>query len=91
MSRFTDQRMGYAAGLQAPLGKAPAMEFLGALDIKVSVGHWSAGDSVDRFAPVGYHSDDPGFSSDFEAQCHRTKAAGIGPGILDLVSPLLLG
>ena len=36
-----------------------------------------AGDFVDRFAPPGYHSDDPGFKTDFEAQCRRTKAAGI--------------
>ena len=26
----------------------------------MSVGHWSAGDFCDRFAPPGYHSDDPG-------------------------------
>jgi xylose isomerase len=32
---------------------------------------------VDRFAPPGYHSNDPGFRSDFEAQCRRTRAAGI--------------
>jgi len=43
----------------------------------MSVGHWSAGDFCDRFAPPGYHSDDPGFSSDFEAQCRRTHDAGI--------------
>ena len=43
----------------------------------MSVGHWSAGDFCDRFAPPGYHSDDPAFSNDFEAQCRRTKAAGV--------------
>jgi xylose isomerase len=43
----------------------------------MSVGHWSAGDFCDRFAPPGYHSDDAGFRNDFEGQCRRTKAAGI--------------
>ncbi len=43
----------------------------------MSVGHWSAGDFCDRFAPPGYHSDDPAFRNDFEGQCRRTKAAGI--------------
>ena len=47
------------------------------MNIKHSVGHWSAGDFCDRFAPPGYHSDEPGFGSDFEAQCRRTKAAGV--------------
>jgi len=43
----------------------------------MSVGHWSAGDFCDRFAPPGYHSDDPHFKGDFESQCRRTHAAGI--------------
>ena len=43
----------------------------------MSVGHWSAGDFCDRFAPPGYHSDDPSFRNDFEGQCRRTKAAGV--------------
>lgn len=77
MPRFTEEQIGYAAGVDAPLGRAEAKEFLDALDIKMSVGHWSAGDFVDRFAPLGYRSDDPSFRSDFEAQCRRTKAAGI--------------
>jgi xylose isomerase len=77
MARFTDDQLDYADTLTAPLDRAAAIEFLGTMDIKMSVGHWSAGDFFDRFAPVGYHSDDPGFSNEFEAQCHRTKAAGI--------------
>jgi len=77
MSRFSDDQIAYASGLTAPLDRAAAIEFLRALDIKMSVGHWSAGDFFDRFAPVGYHSDDPGFSNEFEAQCRRTKDAGI--------------
>ena len=77
MSRFSDDQLDFAEALETPLDRAPAIEFLKALDIKMSVGHWSAGDFFDRFAPVGYHSDDPGFSSAFEAQCRRTKAAGI--------------
>ena len=77
MSRFSDDQIAFASSLKAPLDRAGSIEFLKALDIKMSVGHWSAGDFFDRFAPVGYHSDDSGFSNEFEAQCRRTKAAGI--------------
>ncbi len=77
MSRFTDDQIAFASSLKGPLDRDRAIEFLHALDIKMSVGHWSAGDFLDRFATVGYHSDDPGFSNEFEAQCRRTKAAGI--------------
>ncbi len=77
MSRFTKDQLEHAAGLTAPLDREASIAFMDALDIRMSVGHWSAGEFFDRFAPVGYHSDDPGFASDFEAQCRRTKAAGI--------------
>jgi xylose isomerase len=77
MPRFTPDQVAFAESLKGPLDRPRAIEFLKALDIRISVGHWSAGDFVDRFAPPGYHSDDPGFSSGFEAQCRRTKAAGI--------------
>ena len=77
MPRFTPDQVALAESLKGPLDRPRAIEFLKALDIRISVGHWSAGDFVDRFAPPGYHSDDPGFSSGFEAQCRRTKAAGI--------------
>jgi xylose isomerase len=77
MPRFTSDQIRFAESLKGPLDRARAIEFMKALDIRISVGHWSAGDFVDRFAPPGYHSDDPGFSSGFEAQCRRTKAAGI--------------
>jgi xylose isomerase len=77
MARFTDDQIAYAAGLTGPLDREASIEFLKSLDIKMSVGHWSAGDFFDRFAPVGYHSDDPDFSNEFEAQCRRTRAAGI--------------
>ena len=77
MSRFSDDQIAFASSLKAPLGRTGSIEFLQALDIKMSVGHWSAGDFFDRFAPLGYHSDDPDFSNAFEAQCRRTKAAGI--------------
>ena len=77
MSRFTSDQVAFAESLKGPLDRPRAIEFLKALDIRISVGHWSAGDFVDRFAPPGYHSDDPDFSSGFEAQCRRTKAAGI--------------
>lgn len=77
MSRFSEDQIAYAAGLQGPLDRDASIEFLKALNIKMSVGHWSAGDFVDRFAPLGYHSNDPAFSNEFEAQCRRAKAAGI--------------
>jgi xylose isomerase len=75
--RFSSAQLRYAAGLNSYLDRSAAIEFLEQMDIKHSVGHWSAGDFCDRFAPPGYHSDDPGFGTDFEAQCRRTKAAGI--------------
>ncbi len=77
MSRFTEDQIAHAASFQTPLDRERAIEFLKALDIKMSVGHWSAGDFVDRFAPVGYRSDDPAFSSEFHAQAQRTRDAGI--------------
>ncbi len=49
----------------------------GEFDIKFAAGHWCAGDFADRFAPVGYMSDDPKFDSGIVAQMHRVKAAGI--------------
>jgi xylose isomerase len=77
MSRFTKDQLEFADGLATPLDREASIEFLNALDIRMSVGHWSAGEFFDRFAPIGYHSDDLGFASDFESQCRRTKAAGI--------------
>ena len=77
MKRFTADQLAYAAARPGYLAREAAIEFLTTMDIKMSVGHWSAGDFCDRFAPPGYHSDDPGFASDFEAQCRRTTAAGI--------------
>ena len=78
MTRFSADQLAYAAAparLSRPCRQA--IEFLKTMDIKMSVGHWSAGDFCDRFAPPGYHSDDPGFQNDFEGQCRRTKAAGV--------------
>src|SRR5712691_433449 len=77
MPRFTPDQLAFARSRQGYLGRPEAIEFLRTMDIKMSVGHWSAGDFCDRFAPPGYHSDDPGFRTDFEGQCRRTKAAGI--------------
>src|SRR5210317_874282 len=77
MPRFTEDQLEHAASFKAPLDRASSLELLKGLDVKMSVGHWSAGDFFDRFATVGYHSNDPGFGNDFEAQCRRTKAAGI--------------
>jgi xylose isomerase len=69
--------LAYAAGLNGYLDRTASREFLATMYIKHSVGHWSAGDFCDRFAPPGYHSDDPGFGTDFASQCRRTKAAGV--------------
>ena len=77
MSRFTSEQLAYAASQHGYLDREASLEFLRVMDIRMSVGHWSAGDFCDRFAPPGYHSDDPNFSSSFEAQARRTKAAGI--------------
>jgi xylose isomerase len=77
MARFTTDQIGFALSQPGYMERAEALEFLQRMEIKMSVGHWSAGDFCDRFAPPGYHSDDPGFGTDFEAQCRRTKAAGI--------------
>jgi len=77
MSRFSEDQIAHASSLSGPLDRDGSIEFLKALDIKMSVGHWSAGDFLDRFATLGYHSDDPGFGNAFEDQCRRTKAAGI--------------
>ena len=77
MPRFTADQLAYAKTRTAYLDRGAAIEFLKKMDVKLSVGHWSAGDFCDRFAPPGYHSDDAGFKTDFESQCRRTKAAGI--------------
>jgi xylose isomerase len=77
MTRFTSDQLSFAQTRAAYMGPAEAAEFLEIMDLKMSVGHWSAGDFCDRFAPPGYHSDDPAFTTDFEGQCRRTSAAGI--------------
>jgi len=77
MARFSADQLAFAASKKAYMGRAESIEFLKTMNIKHAVGHWSAGDFYDRFAPPGYHSDDPSFSSTFEAQCRRTKAAGV--------------
>ena len=77
MSRFTPDQLALAASKKRYMARDEAIEFLKALDIKYSVGHWSAGDFCDRFAPPGYNSNDPTFKNDFEGQCRRTKAAGV--------------
>lgn len=77
MRRFTDDQLAYAASKRAYMGRDESIEFLKRMDIRMSVGHWSAGDFCDRFAPPGYHSDDAAFVNTFEGQCQRTKAAGV--------------
>lgn len=77
MRRFTDDQLAYAASKRAYMGRDESIEFLTQMDIRMSVGHWSAGDFCDRFAPPGYHSDDAAFVNTFEGQCRRTRAAGV--------------
>jgi xylose isomerase len=77
MTRFTADQAAFAASKTRYMGRDESIEFLETMDIRHSVGHWSAGDFCDRFAPPGYHSNDPGFRSDFEGQCRRTRAAGV--------------
>lgn len=77
MSRFTRDQLAFAASKRAYMGRDEAIDFLRQMDLRMSVGHWSAGDFCDRFAPPGYHSDDAAFDTSFEGQCRRTKAAGI--------------
>src|SRR5437660_1469064 len=61
MTRFSSDQLAFARTQTRYLGRADAIAFLQTMDIKMSVGHWSAGDFCDRFAPPGYHSDDPRF------------------------------
>ena len=77
MPRFTADQLAYARSKSVYLGRSESLEFLRTMGIRLSVGHWSAGDFCDRFAPPGYHSDDAAFRNDFEGQCRRTKAAGV--------------
>jgi len=77
MARFTADQLAFAASKKAYMRRDESIEFMKTLGIKHSVGHWSAGDFCDRFAPPGYHSDDPGFKNDFEGQCRRTRDAGV--------------
>ena len=77
MPRFSAQQLQFARSKSGYMDREESIEFLKTMNIKMSVGHWSAGDFCDRFAPPGYHSDDPKFKVDFEAQCRRTHAAGI--------------
>jgi L-rhamnose isomerase len=76
-ARFTPEQLNYARGKRAYMGREESLAFLRHMGIQMAVGHWSAGDFCDRFAPLGYRSDQTGFRSDFESQCRRTKAAGI--------------
>jgi xylose isomerase len=77
MDRFDRDQLAFAASKRGYMGRTESIEFLKAMGIKMSVGHWSAGDFCDRFAPPGYHSNDSSFQNTFEGQCRRTKAAGV--------------
>src|SRR5688500_911997 len=77
MTRFSPDQLDFAASLSGYLDRQASIDFLTRMEIRMSVGHWSAGDFCDRFAPPGYHSDDASFQNTFEGQCRRTKAAGV--------------
>jgi xylose isomerase len=77
MTRFTADQIAFAASKKGYMDREESIDFLQRMDIRMSVGHWSAGDFCDRFAPPGYHSDDPAFRTDFEGQCRRTRDAGV--------------
>lgn len=51
--------------------------FFNEFDINFAAGHWCAGDFADRFAPGGYNSRNPRFSSDIVAQIERVAQAKI--------------
>ena len=51
--------------------------FFDAFAIPFAAGHWCAGDFADRFAPLGYNSNDPKFDSGIIAQIERVAKAGI--------------
>ena len=59
MTRFTTDQLSSAQALRGYLGREAAIAFLKTMDIKVSVGHWSAGDFCDRFAPPGASRESP--------------------------------
>jgi len=52
-------------------------QFFEEFEIKFAAGHWCAGDFLDRFATLGYNSDDPTFDSGIVAQIERVALAGI--------------
>ncbi len=52
-------------------------KFFDEFEINFAAGHWCAGDFCDRFAPLGYNSDNPDFSSDIVNQIERVAKARI--------------
>jgi len=70
LARLTDEYQGYLEGDLLD-------RFLDGFEIDFAAGHWCAGDFADRFAPVGYNSNNADFSSDIVSQIERVKQAGI--------------
>ncbi|MEK6647101.1 MAG: TIM barrel protein [Candidatus Firestonebacteria bacterium] len=52
-------------------------KFFKEFGINFAAGHWAAGDFCDRFAPSGYNSNNPNFSSGIISQIERIAKAGI--------------
>ena len=50
MNRFTSDQLAVAASKGRYMARDESIEFLDTLGIRMSVGHWSAGDFCDRFA-----------------------------------------
>jgi len=70
LARLSTEFSGYLEGEKLDA-------FFHAFGIKFAAGHWTAGDFCDRFAPLGYNSNNPRFDSDIIAQIERVAKAGV--------------
>ncbi len=52
MTRFSRDQLAFARSQTAYLDRARSIEFLKQMDIKMSVGHWSAGDFCRPLCPA---------------------------------------
>lgn len=70
LARIREEYGGYLEGDRLD-------KFFDEFEINFAAGHWCAGDFADRFAPVGYLSNEKDFSSDIVSQIERVAKAGI--------------